>query len=554
MVLVGALALPISASRQLSGGKFEAEEGSKGSASEAQRSTSPFLAKDETLYESFDSESDEELIELIKGYYLGPTLSVGTGGGCTLTTLIPRVCRFWDASSDVADGRAMVGGCLDGYTLMETSGSELRPLAVLLHRLGVSSRLGLFCGPGVQASTSKKRLLNLFYEFAPPSTVNGLICLASSPDDCMALFIGNWNQDLIEELETPEAVALCSSLGLSPTTSASAPRLLSLTFAMNRNDEKSSSKGPRVQTAEAKRVKEDAVSDNKPAFLPASTVLPLQDPAQPKQRGAQPEAANESAQRKPKKRPKPLQLEVEVPIDDSDSDSELGDEEDDLARRLTALITPKGRKAKDGEPMSSAAAKIIRTVPKEFQPSFTELVSQNRLTVISKQDLESLRKVFLKNKAAEEMLLAKRPIAENMMTRSRASGIAFLPLYQNTRLGCPVHLGVLGEELMVRMAGGQSLEASMAERQALIKDESIRQEHMSLGEILILLLDELHPAGVLELRSAERIMRRLVGLEIAAEKKAKTNQPIHKSMADLVAFMGTGMRVSSSVRDQTQKQ
>lgn len=47
--------------------------------SEAQRSTSPFLVnlasglKDKALYESFDSESDEELIELIKGYLLPRT-------------------------------------------------------------------------------------------------------------------------------------------------------------------------------------------------------------------------------------------------------------------------------------------------------------------------------------------------------------------------------------------------------------------------------------------------------------------------------------------------
>lgn len=181
------------------------------------------------------------------------------------------------------------------------------------------------------------------------------------------------------------------------------------------------------------------------------------------------------------------------------------------------------------------------------------MVNENRLSVVSKQDLESLRVVFLQNKAAVEMFLSRRPISDHMVQTGRASGTAFWPVYQNTRLGCLPHLCVLGEELMVRMAGGISLEASMVERQSRMKDESLRQEHASLGEILVLLLDELHPAGVLELKAAERIMRRLVGLDIAAEKKAKTNQPIHKTMAEMSSFMGTGIRVSSGVQDQTQK-
>lgn len=168
--------------------------------------------------------------------------------------------------------------------------------------------------------------------------------------------------------------------------------------------------------------------------------------------------ARENIPRRLNARPEPLKLPVTVsvedPSDESDSGSELEDPEDDLARHLAALITPKTRKKKSGQSLSSAAVKVIRSLPKESQQSFTALVNENRLAVVSKQDLEGLRAVLLKNKAAVEMFLARRPISENMVQKGRSSGISFLPVYQNTRLGCPPHLCVLGEELMVRMAGG----------------------------------------------------------------------------------------------------
>lgn len=229
---------------RLAGGRFEIEERLDGP--EGQKSSSKELIKDDTLYESFDAENDEVLIAHIKTYYLGPTLSVGSAAGCTVAKLISRVCRFWYTSSDEADGRAKVGGCLDGFTFLESSGTSLRLLAVLLHRLGIASKLGPFCGSGVQAGTSKRRLLHFFYEHAQPSTVNGLICLASSPEDCMALFASHWNGEFVQELETPEAVALCNALGLSPTTSGSAPRLLSLTLAGNRSVEGSEAGTPAI--------------------------------------------------------------------------------------------------------------------------------------------------------------------------------------------------------------------------------------------------------------------------------------------------------------------
>lgn len=535
---------------KLSGGSYSVKEQPAGP--DSANIPESLVVSDETLFGSLEGESEAELLGLILSFYLGSTLSVGVSGGSSVSALCSRVSRFWDASANESDGRLAVGRCLDGFTLMESSGTLLRPLAVMLHRLGIRSRLGPFCGSGVQAATTKRRLVNYFKEFAPPSTTNGLICLAASPDDALDLFASHWSKESIEELETPEANALCSALGLSPTTSASAPRLLMLTLVESQS---------RVS---GKSMMADKAVDDAPdtsAFLSAPALIPAKGPARVKQTGFTETAAAKPMSRQSGsthvKRPVPLKLVERDQSEGSDSeiepdsDSEEGDE--DLARRLAALISPKSRKAKDKESLSSAANKVLITIPRDVRPQFKAMVKEHRLSVVSKQDLENLRVVFLQNKAAIEMFLSRRPISENMVQTGRASGTAFLPLYQNTRLGCPPHRCVLAEELMVRMSGGISLETSMAERQSKMKDESLRQEHTSLGDILVLLLDELHPAGVLELRAAERIMRRLVGLEIAAEKKAQTNQPIHKTMTELSEFMGTGMRVSTGVQDQTQK-
>lgn len=534
---------------KLSGGRFVVKEGLADSSGE--KIPSSLTIKDEILHESLEGESYEDLLSLIRHFYLGSTLAVGSTGNSSVLSLCEKVSRFWDASVDDGAGRSAVGACLDGFILMENSGIDLRPLAVCLHRLGITSRLGVFCGSGVRATTTKRRLLNFFYEVSPPSTVNGLICLASSPSDCLSLFVSHWTTESIEELETAEAAAMCTALGLSPTTSASAPRLLALTLAEN---------SPVVAT---KAIISGEAMSKVPATdfclgpVPPPSLYPpapLEEVSVQMSHPRDP-AVTSKAVKRPKqvKRPDPLQLVDEDISEDSNSESELEDPEEQLARRLTELMSPRTRKSRKSQSLSSAAIKVIRSLPQDSQKKFEVVVNEHRLSVVSKQDLESLRAVFLKNKAAVEMFLARRPIADSMVQKGRSSGIAILPVYQNTRLGCPAHLCVLGEELMVRMAGGLSLEASMAERQGRMKDESLRQEHASLGEVLVLLLDELHPEGVLELRAAERIMRRLVGLEIAADKKAKSNQPIHKSMADLAIFMGTGMRVSSGVQDQTQK-
>lgn len=182
--------------------------------------------EDSNLYESFVNIDRQDLLELIKEAYCGSNLALGV----PIAVLCGRANRCWSARADEAEGRASVGKCMDGFTLREGSGSSMRPLASTLNRMGLRSKLGPFAGSGVQASTTKKRLLNFFQEFAPPTTVNGLICLAASHEDCLNLLVSNWNEDMIQDLDIPEAVAICSAMGLSPTSSGSAPRFLALTF------------------------------------------------------------------------------------------------------------------------------------------------------------------------------------------------------------------------------------------------------------------------------------------------------------------------------------
>lgn len=532
---------------RLSGGRFVAAAGAS-----SNRTTREVLAEDANLFESLTNCDREYVMDLIKEAYIGSLLSVGKEGGATISVLCDRASRCWSARTDDAEGRTSVGRGLDGLTLREVSGSSMRPLASLLHRLGLRSRLGPFTGSGIQAATTKKRLLNFFLEFAPPSTVNGLICLAASPEDGMNLFQENWKEESVLDLEVPEAVAICTALGLSPSSSGSAPRVLALTLQQGRPD--SESVPARVSNPRSSPF-QGALAvprGNRPA--PLQEILPS-----PSRRRSQTpqgslvlaEDAHQQHQTEPES-PGPRLRQMIVPEDGSSSDSDREEAQDNqsFAEKLSKLLTPAVETAKSGQSLSSTACRVIRSLPSSSQKEFIEMVDRHRNTVVTKKDLESLREVFLANKAVEEMFLAKRPLPNNVLEREGPTNLMILPLYQCTRLGFPAHLSILAQELAVRTAGGRSLDASLAERQALIKDESIRQEHCSISELLILLLDEMHPRGVLSLRTAERMMRRLVGLEVAAERKGNNNLPLQKSLSELADFMGTGTRVSKAVKSQ----
>lgn len=152
---------------RLSGGRFTTS-GAAGT-----QATLEVLEEDANLYDSFANTDAEYLLEVIKELYLGSFLAVGGNSGVTISVLCDRVSRCWSARSNDADGRESVGRSLDGLTLREASGFAMRLLAFLLNRIGLRSKLGAFSGSGIQAATTKKRLLNFFEEFAPPSTVNG---------------------------------------------------------------------------------------------------------------------------------------------------------------------------------------------------------------------------------------------------------------------------------------------------------------------------------------------------------------------------------------------
>lgn len=515
---------------RLSGGRFTTC-GSAGA-----QATLKVLEEDENLYESLANTDADYLLDVIKELYLGSFLAVGGEGGVSISVLCDRVNRCWSSRSDDVDGRGSVARSLDGFTLREASGSAMRPLASLLNRLGLRSKLGAFAGSGVQAATTKKRLVNFFEEFAPPSTVNGLICLAASPDDGMSLLTKNWTEEAIRDLEIADAVAVCNALGLSPTSSSSAPRFLALSFKDNMHD----------HSTENRRV-----SSQDPQGFQGAPSVP---------REGRPVESQKATPGIGHQRPEPLRKEVTRPapirIPDLDENCSSDSEHDEptgtqkITQKLAKLLSPTVQTARSGQSLSAAAAKVVETLPAVLQAEFTEMVDENRNTCVSKKDLELLREVFIANKTTEEMFLSRRPLPDHVLKTEGSKTLTILPLYQSTRLGFATHLSILSQELTVRTAGGRSLETSLAEKQALMKDESIRSEHSSIGELLVLLLDEMHPQGVLSLRTAERMMRRLVGLEIAAEKKGKSNLPLQKSLAELSEFMGTGMRVSAAVQSQ----
>lgn len=504
------------------------------------------LEDDVSLYESLNTTDLEFLLEVIKDFYIESLLSVGVDNGATIPVLCERVNRCWSAFGE-NERRDMVGRCLDGLTLREVSGTAMRPLASLLNKLGVRSKLGAFSGSGIQASTSKKRMLHFFRELAPPSTVNGLICMAASPDDGMNLLLGNWTEEKLLDLEVEEAAAICHALSLAPTSSASAPRFLALTFKEAKGEHEVPVQVPGVALFSEEPSPSDLPFQGAPAVPELTRPAPIVTPT--------PAVSGSKTRQQRKKKTavaasvvhQALQLGDGDDVSDSDSGDEEANESSILARHLTELLAPPKEVAKSGQALSSSAVRVIHSLPTAVQTEFTELVDKHRTTVVSKKDLESLRSVFLANRTAEEMLLARRPLPDKLLE----DGVKTIhPLYQSTRLGFPAHLSILAQELTVRTAGGRSLETSLAEKQALIKDESLRQEHTTVSELLVLLLDEVHPKGVLSLRTAERMMRRLVGLEIAAENKGKMNHPLHKTLTELSEFMGTGTRISAAAQSQ----
>lgn len=502
--------------------------------------------EDRGLYDSLLPFERTDLVDMIREFYLGSSVIGGVEAGVTVPILCSRVLRFWSVRTDEAEGRVNVGKCLDGFTIIGSSGSALRPLATTLGKVGLRSRLGPFCGSGVQAATTKKRLLNFFDEFAPATSANGLIYQASSPREGLSLFQKFWTKDDVLNLDVAQASVICSALGLSPTSSASAPRLLVLTLA--------------DISPEQQLYQEPAGVERGPAnFPPALAPLELGQSAQAPEETQQTPSVikRKTPKKKSLARPSPLTFQVDDALhNETDSDSDPGDsgEDSQLARRLvdarlTELLTPRTKTAGSGQELSIAAARVVSSLPEKMQPQFTNLVDEHRTSVVSKTELEALRGVFVANQAAEEMLLARRPLADSVLQQGSPI-LRVHSLYQCTRLGFPAHMSILAQELTVRTAGGRSLESSLSERQALIKEESLRQEHATVGELLVLLLDELHPQGVLSLRTAERMMRRLVGLEVAAEKKTKSSQSAQKTLAELAEFMGTGMRVSVAAQTQ----
>lgn len=536
-------------------------------ASENESAARSVRPEDREVYDSLLPLELDDLVEMITDSYLGSSTVCGLEAGVTVPVLCSRVLRFWSVRANETDGRVRVGSCLDGFTIIGSAGAALKPLATTLTKIGLASRLGAFSGPGVQASTIKKRLLNFFNEFAPVTSVNGLIFRAASPSEGLFLFQKVWTEEAVLNLEVGQAVALCAALGLSPSTSASAPRMLTVTLAGGAVAEESS----------AMRSKSNVPSDGDSTEASAGAENFRSVPTRPERENpgfSGPEAApakkgrarvpvplKASKRTKPERgaRPEPLRLHMgqEDLLSESDSDSDQGvaREDNQLSKRLTDLskkldlLSPNSQAAESGQEFSVAATRVIRSLPQKMQPQFMEMVDENRNSVVSKADLEALRSVFVANQAAEEALLARRPLPDSVM-KLESPILRVHSLYHCTRLGFSPHLGILAEELTIRTAGGRSLEASLAERQSQIKEESLRQEHATVGELLVLLLDELHPRGVLTLRTAERMMRRLVGLEVTAEKKGKNNQSASKTLAELADFMGTGMRVSSAAQTQ----
>lgn len=352
----------------------------------------------------------------------------------------------------------------------------------------------------------------------------------------MNLLMKNWTEEAIRDLEIADAVAICHALGLAPTSSSSAPRFVALTFRDNMSEPVAEPENP---TGRDPLVFQRAPAEHRVSRAAAAPkVAPITAPLR------------QEASRKETQRPAPIRIHNCEESSDSDSEREEPKETQNITQKLAELLSPSKQTAKSGQPLSTAAGIVVDSVPATLQAEFMDMVDENRNTCVSKKDLELLREVFMANKTAEEMFLARRPLSDHMLKMEGSKTLTILPLYQSTRLGFPAHKGILAQELTVRTAGGRSLETSLAEKQAMMKEESIRQEHSSIGELLVLLLDEMHPQGVLSLRTAERMMRRLVGLEIAAEKKGKNNLPLHKSLAELSEFMGTGVRISAAVQSQ----
>jgi hypothetical protein len=165
-------------------------------------------------------------------------------------------------------------------------------------------------------------------------------------------------------------------------------------------------------------------------------------------------------------------------------------------------------------------SRCLQQVSAGHKAAFRALLLQRRTKIGNKTYLAALRKTFLAKERLALTMANSRVVS--LWDPLSCGGIDPEPLFRFTTAGCrtslaiPTHKSAFPIEMLKKIVGGDYGDSPFPSGGEDGREALFLRRVRCLGQVLVMLCDELHLASLVRLQVEERIVRRLLVLERAA--------------------------------------